>query len=391
MCTVRHPLHRTVAVLVLTTVLLSGLTVTARADRSPKKHNPIYIGQIVALTGINAPYPNGPTRYQLAAARLAVRQINAQGGVKGRLLKLVVVDDRSMSSGAISAMRTLTASRRISAIIGPNFSAEIQALHPYIERAGIPMIIGGQVPATTRAGDPWVFRTRPTQLVEERVLPRFTVGTLHLTKVAIIHTSGITGEQAASMLRTNLEMLGVTPVTVQSLPNQASDAASQVLAIKRSGAVALISVFAEISDYLLIARQMHQIGVHVIWLGNPVLSVEPARRQGGTLFYGAYAVTDFAPGQSREAVAFNRELEATYHLPGVIGNAYVYDGVQILARVMRQAGTSAHAIRRGILATQGYRGVEGTYHFDKNGDGLHQETIVQNAQGRLRVVKVVTG
>jgi hypothetical protein len=33
--------------------------------------------------------------------------------------------------------------------------------------------------------------------------------------------------------------------------------------------------------------------------------------------------------------------------------------------------------------------VEGTYNFDRNGDGLRQYTIVQNVRGRLRVIKVI--
>jgi branched-chain amino acid transport system substrate-binding protein len=78
------------------------------------------------------------------------------------------------------------------------------------------------------------------------------------------------------------------------------------------------------------------------------------------------------------------------HLPAEAGSAYAYDGVQILARVMRKVGTNPQAIRRGILALRGYRGVMGTYNFDHNGDGLRQDTIVQNVNGELRVVKVIS-
>jgi branched-chain amino acid transport system substrate-binding protein len=57
---------------------------------------------------------------------------------------------------------------------------------------------------------------------------------------------------------------------------------------------------------------------------------------------------------------------------------------------MRKVGTNPYAIRRGVLGIQGYRGVEGTYNFDHFGDGLHQYTVVQNVQGRLQVVKVLS-
>jgi branched-chain amino acid transport system substrate-binding protein len=135
---------------------------------------------------------------------------------------------------------------------------------------------------------------------------------------------------------------------------------------------------------------LHQAGVHLIWLGNPGLASEPTRRLAGALLYGTYAAADYAAGQSPEAGAFDRASRAAFRLPGVHASAYAYDGLQILAMAMRKVGTNPHAIRRGILSIRGYRGVMGTYSFDPNGEGLHQQTIVQNVHGRLRVIKVIS-
>jgi branched-chain amino acid transport system substrate-binding protein len=372
------------------TLALLGLAPPTPGRAHGLAASPIYIGQIVSLTGIYASFPDGPGRYQQATAKLAVRQINTQGGINGRPLELVLVDDHSTNTGAIAAFQRLTRARTITAIIVPSFSTEIQALTPYIKRAGIPVMIGGQAPILTHEGDPWVFRTRPNQIVEAKVLTTFAVTTLHLTRIAIIHTNDVAGANGKALLLGDLKALGVTPVTDQSFPNHAADLTAQVLAIKKSGATGLISNVIWIEDYLLLAREMHQIGVHLTWLGNPVMSVPPTRQQGGALFYGTYAGTDYVPGQSPEAAAFDKALEAAFHLPGVIGAAYIYDALNILAMVARKAGTDPRAIRSGILAVRGYRGVEGTYNFDRNGDGLRQYTIVQNVQGRLRVIKVLT-
>jgi branched-chain amino acid transport system substrate-binding protein len=318
-----------------------------------------------------------------------VRQINAQGGINGRPLKLVLADDRSTSAGAISAMQKLAGLHHIAAIIGPNYTTEILAMTPAIEQAGIPMIIGGQVAKTTQVGNPWVFRCRPSQIIESRVIATFAVSTLHLTRIAIAHTN-LAGPGSDALLLGSLKRLGVVPVANETIPINSSDLTAQVLAIKKSGARALIVTLAQVSDYLLLARQMHQVGLHLTWVGNPILSVGTTVRQGGALLYGTYSATDSAPDRSPEAIAYNKELARQFHLTEPSSNAYVYDGVQILARVMRSVGTSPHAIRRGILALRGYRGVEGIYRFDRNGDGVHQEAIVQNVRGRLRVSKVVT-
>jgi branched-chain amino acid transport system substrate-binding protein len=87
--------------------------------------------------------------------------------------------------------------------------------------------------------------------------------------------------------------------------------------------------------------------------------------------------------------AFDQSCKATFHLRATFTGASAYDAVRILALVMRRVGTAPGAIRGSILSIRGYRGVMGTYNFDRNGDGLHQETIVQNVEGRLRVVKAL--
>jgi branched-chain amino acid transport system substrate-binding protein len=205
-----------------------------------------------------------------------------------------------------------------------------------------------------------------------------------------LHATDTGGIGAEAALLTDLKSLGIIPLTNQSFTEKTSDLTAQVLAIKKSGATALISEAAFATDFVLLARQLHQVGLHLTWLGSPGLSAAETRRGAGALVYGTYAVTDFVASQSPEAVAFDRYSQATLHLPGDFASAYGYDGVQILARVMRKVGASPQVIRQGILAVRGYHGVEGTYNFDRNGDGLRQDTIVQNVQGHLHVVKVLT-
>jgi branched-chain amino acid transport system substrate-binding protein len=370
----------------LSLTLLAPAHASGVANRAASKP-PIYIGQITALSGA---FAAGPGVFWKAGPKLAARQINAHGGVNGRPLKLVLVDDRSTPAGAIAAFGRLVKAGHVTAIIAPNSSLEIQAMTPSIERAHIPVIIGGQAPITTHEGDPWVFRTRPNALIEERVLSTFAVSTLHLARIALLHATDTGGMGFEATLLTDLKALGVVPLTDQSYPVGSSDLTAQVLAIKKSGATALLSGTSNASDCVLLVRQMHQVGLHLTLLGTPALASGETLRGAGALLYGTYAVNEYVAGQSPEAAAFDRYSRAVLHLPGDFASAYGYDGLQILARVMRKVGTAPGAIRRGILSIRGYHGVQGTYNFDRNGDGLHQDTVVQNVKGRLRVEKVVT-
>ena len=51
---------------------------------------------------------------------------------------------------------------------------------------------------------------------------------------------------------------------------------------------------------------------------------------------------------------------------------------------MNQAkSTQPEAVRKAILAIRGYKGAEGEYNFDANGDGLHGYNIVRNEKGTI--------
>ena len=369
------------ALLVLT--LLACLPLAARPTVAA---SPIYIGQLVPLTGAYAPAGLN----EQAGAKLALAQINAQGGINGRPLQILQADDQSTPDGAIAAFKQLTQTGRISAFIGPVASVQLQAMSPSIKQAGLPVIIGGGAAILTHEGNPWVFRTRSSGTYSAKTLAVFAVNTLHLKRIAIIHATDPSSVGQEAALRADLAALGLTPVTDQAIPTKATDLTAQVQAIKQSGATALISLSAFPADYLLLGRTVRQAGLHLTWLGDPVLSSPFVVGHGGALFYGTYVVVDYMPGQSPQAAAFDRALQARSHLPGTYIAAYVYDGLQILAMVMRKVGTDPQAIRQGILAIQGYHGAMGTYNFDRHGDGLRQENIVQNVQGEMHLVKTIT-
>ena len=70
--------------------------------------------------------------------------------------------------------------------------------------------------------------------------------------------------------------------------------------------------------------------------------------------------------------------------------SWSYDATQVLAQAIRNAGsTQPEAVRSAILAIKGYKGLEGTYEFDQNGDGLHGYNIVKNEGGKIVFIKRV--
>ena len=69
--------------------------------------------------------------------------------------------------------------------------------------------------------------------------------------------------------------------------------------------------------------------------------------------------------------------------------SWSYDALNILARAINNANsTDPEAVRNAILAIKGYKGLEGTYEFDKNGDGLHGYNVVKNDSGHDFITRI---
>ena len=109
-----------------------------------------------------------------------------------------------------------------------------------------------------------------------------------------------------------------------------------------------------------------------------------ALKLAGPALYGSYAVVDFHKDSSAAAKAFSAKFEAAYKTAPDFRASSSYDGVHVLAHAIGEANSlEPEKLRQAILAVKGYAGAEGTYTFDKNGDGLHGYNIVKNNNGTL--------
>ncbi|HWU37739.1 MAG TPA: ABC transporter substrate-binding protein, partial [Candidatus Acidoferrum sp.] len=87
----------------------------------------------------------------------------------------------------------------------------------------------------------------------------------------------------------------------------------------------------------------------------------------------------------RYAEAYKKEYKEEYDNLSV----WTYDGLNILTNAIKKAGEDRDKIRQAILATQGYKGVQGNFSFTPNGDGLSEVSIVQIEKGQPKLLKIV--
>jgi branched-chain amino acid transport system substrate-binding protein len=346
--------------------------------------DPIKIGLMAESTGANAE----AGVYQINGAKMALEEINKAGGVMGRQLELRIEDNQSSNPGSVLAVSKLTSGGDMTALIGSVRSTQIQAVSPTVLKTGLPMVIGGTDYGLTHSNNPWIFRARPNDGYSAKVIADYGVNTLKLKKWAIVHATDAFGNGGKNNLTAALKELGVTPVTVQGFTSNSQDFTPIVLAIKQSGADVVSTYITNSTDVGIFAKQLRQLGVNIAWVGSPSVSTDTAMKLAGDALHGTYSIADFAVDSSPEAQAYAKKYKEKYKLEPDLYSAWAYDAVQLLAMGIKNANsTKPDDIKKAIHNIKGYKGVEGTYTFDKNGDGLHGYNIVKNEKGKLVFVK----
>jgi branched-chain amino acid transport system substrate-binding protein len=346
--------------------------------------DPIRIGLVSEITGPNAEAGANTVN----GAKLAVEEVNKAGGVLGTPLELKIEDNQSTNPGSVLAVSKLGSEGNIAALIAPVRSTQVQATAPTIAKLGLPTMIGGSDYGLTHSGHAWLFRARPNDAYSAKVIVDYGVNTLKKKKWAIVFSTDTFGTGGKNMLVDELKALGVTPVLLQGYTNNTQDFTPVVLAIKQSGADIISSYTPFSTDAAILATQLRQLGVNTPWIGSATLASDSTMRLAKEALHDTYSVSDFFADASPESQAYAKKYKQMFGRDADFYSSWAYDAVHILALAMNRAkSTKPEAVRKEILAIRGFKGAEGTYNFDKNGDGLHGYNIVKNEKGSIVFIK----
>ncbi len=354
---------------------ISSFAVIGRA----RAEDTVKIGVCSPLTGAAAEVG----RIQLNSMRLSADQVNAKGGILGRKVELIVEDDATTNPGIVLAFSRLAANPDIVAFIGSIRSTQVNAMAPDVARVGKPVMFGGTDPTLTHNGYKWLFRCRPNDSFSARVIADYGVKTLEKKKWAIVASTDAFGTGGSKALVEALGKAGITPVLVQGYSNQQPDFTPVVLAVKSSEADIVSSYFTFEPDLAVFARQLRQLGVRIPWVGSPSIASPVSMGLAKNALYGTYGIADFTPDANDESKALTAAYGKLYN-NAIPDSGWTYDAMQILALAMNTAkSTEPEKVRDAILAIKGYKGTEGVYNYDQNGDGLRGYNVVKNVDGKI--------
>ncbi|SEB24921.1 ABC transporter substrate-binding protein [Variovorax sp. YR216] len=363
----------------------AGLTLTTAAGAQAQ---PIKIAAIVELSGAGA---TSGTNFK-NGMEMAVKEINASGGILGRQLQTTVADTQS-NPGVAKGLATKVVDDGVVAVFGPVFSGSILVSMAETRRAEIPNFTGGEAAAITKQGNPYIFRTSFTQDTAMPKVARYIANTLNARSLALIYVNNDFGKGGREALMKALEPLGVKVVADISTEQNQLDFSAPVLKAKQSNAD-VVFVYSNEEESARALRELRKQGVAKPIVGETVLTSQKVIELAGEAANGAVAHVGLTTDAPIPAVrAFRERFEREYKFIPDHNGVKGYTAVFIFKAAVEKAGkVDPKAIAQtlhglSIKAAQN-PGVLMDVSFDANGD-LDRESFMTEVRNGKQEVKEV--
>ena len=376
MTTIKRVVSVTFLSVMIVAIFGSGIATAAEEIR---------IGFTPPITGVHT----AGGSLQVKAIKLALKEINAAGGVNGKKIDLRIIDSQSSNPGALAALQKAVDQEKVLALIGCLYSTQVFATADAIKNYGIPTIIGATNVNITKQGNPWLFRCRPDDSIAALAMVKYIKEDTKFTKIGLLHDADAFGTGGADQVEKGAKELGLTVVRREKTATAAKDFTAELLAMKNAGAQILV-FYGHQEATALLQRQLRQLGSPFKFLGSPSSASKDSLNLAKEAAEGIWAVVDFVPGQTEENRRFAEAYKKEYNEEFDSLSVWVYDGLKILVNAIKKSGEDRDKIRQALLATQGYKGVQGNFSFTPNGDGLREVSIVQIEKGQPKLLKIIS-
>src|ERR687893_1018987 len=252
---------------------------------------PIKIGVTQPLTGAFAASGN----YVAQGAKIAEDAINAQGGVLGRKIQLVIEDNKSNPTEAAATVEKLISRDKVPVLMGAWSSTLTLAVMPKLMEYQVPMLVetssSGKI---TTSGNPYIFRISPTSEMEAKAFAP-QVKKFGIKKADFLATNNDFGLGASQEFSKMLKEQGVQIGAQETMDPKATDFSAQLAKIKASGGDTLF-VTTAVEQITLILRQAkeQQVKARIITTGGSN-SPDQLIQQAGDAANGSYHLVFFTP------------------------------------------------------------------------------------------------
>lgn len=232
--------------------------------------------------GVSGPYTGGSSPMGVSmrdGVKLAVAEINANGGILGRKIDLIERDDQADNGRGVQVAQELINKEGVVATVGFINTGVALAAQRFYEEAKIPVINNVATGSLITKQflppdyhDNYVFRTSANDGIQSSMIVEEALDVHKFTKVAILADSTNYGQLGRADLEKVLAAKGITAVAVEKFNIKDVDMTAQLLKSREAGAQAILT-YAIGPELAQIANGMEKLGWKVPMIGSWTLSM----------------------------------------------------------------------------------------------------------------------
>jgi branched-chain amino acid transport system substrate-binding protein len=351
----------------------------AAAQQSVKIANVVELSGTGTTAGTN--FKNG--------VELAVKEINAAGGILGRKIALENADTQSNPAIA-KALTTKAIDNEVYVVMGPVFSGSINVSMAETRRAEVPNFTGGEAANITQQGNPFVYRTSFSQATGMPKIAGYIANGMKAKSVAVIFVNNDFGKGGRDSIVKELGARGVKVLADISTDAGQVDFSSVVLRAKQANADALFAYLNEEESARLL-RELRKQGYDKPIVGETTIMGQKVIELAGDAANGVkghVGLTIDAPNPliRQFAEKYEKEFRSKSDHNGIKG----YTGMYVVKAVTEKMGKFdrkgfAQAIRNACFSAKQHPGLLMDVCFDDKGD-IDRESFLVEVKGGKQVV-----
>jgi branched-chain amino acid transport system substrate-binding protein len=343
---------------------------------------PIKIGAIFSVTG-PASFLGEPERNTV---KMLAEELNQAGGLLGRKLEVIIYDDESDATKAVTAVDRLLKRDRVVAVVGPSTSGSTLAIIPKIEDAKVPLVSCAAAKKITDPVKRWVFKVPPSDALAVKKIAQ-DLQRNHLTRIALLTASDAYGAGGREDFKELAPGMGIRLVADEVFGPKDTDMTAQLTRIKGTDAQVVV-VWGTNPGPAVIARNRTQLGIKApLYNSSGVASKRfielagAANAEGLLLPASRLIVEEQVPAdhpQKKVLGSYIKEYEGHFHQPVSTFGGHAWDAIMALAQVIRAGGSAEPAaIRDGLERLKGFAGTGGVFNFSpEDHSGLTEDAFV---------------
>jgi branched-chain amino acid transport system substrate-binding protein len=351
------------------------------------------IGAIFAVTG-GASFLGAP---EAKTAEMLVEKINAEGGIKGTMLELIVKDSAANPEKAISFAKQLIEEDQVVAIIGPSTSGETMQIKELCNEAGVPLVSAAAAEAIVDPVASYVFKTPQKDSYVVRWIYQ-TMKDMGISKIGVVAANTGFGNAGKGQLEKYAAEFGIDIAIAESYDRAATDLTALMNKVKAENVQAVVN-WSIVPAQSIIPKNMKQLGMDVPLFqshgfGN-IKYVEAAGEAAEGIIFpcGRLLVGEELPNsnpQKKFLVEYANEYKAKYNEEASTFGGHAYDALMIVVEAIRNGGDDRESIRDEIEKIKKFPGTGGVFNMsasDHNGLGMDSIVMLTVKNGKFALLK----